>query len=144
MKEIEELLNRYFEGETCCEEERRLRRFFTDTPVEKIPLHLQPYRALFVCIGQKVREHREEAGKPASAVRRLRLRWWLAGAAAVLLLLPGLTRLWKQTYSVESGGNYVMIDGKRYTDADLVRKQAQEAFREVSMTQEEVLELMFE
>ena len=25
---IEELLNKYFEGETTCEEERQLRRFF--------------------------------------------------------------------------------------------------------------------
>ena len=27
MKDIETLLNKYFEGETTCEEERRLRRF---------------------------------------------------------------------------------------------------------------------
>ena len=38
---IEELLNKYFEGETTCEEERELRRFFTRGI---IPEHLQMYR----------------------------------------------------------------------------------------------------
>ncbi|MCZ2668196.1 hypothetical protein O1399_17145, partial [Bacteroides fragilis] len=41
---IEELLNKYFEGETTCEEERELRRFFTRGI---IPEHLQMYRPMF-------------------------------------------------------------------------------------------------
>lgn len=39
---IDELLDKYFEGETSCEEERRLRRFFTEE--EKVPEHLLVYR----------------------------------------------------------------------------------------------------
>ena len=39
MKDIETLLNKYFEGETTCEEERRLRRFFAEGLV---PEHLLP------------------------------------------------------------------------------------------------------
>ena len=35
---IDELLDKYFEGETSCEEERELRRFFTE---EEVPEHLQ-------------------------------------------------------------------------------------------------------
>ena len=31
-------MDRYFEGETSCEEERELRRFFTE---EEVPEHLQ-------------------------------------------------------------------------------------------------------
>lgn len=30
---IDELLDKYFEGETSCEEERELRRFFTEEEV---------------------------------------------------------------------------------------------------------------
>ena len=41
---IEELLNKYFEGETNCEEERELRRFFTQGIV---PEHLQMYGPMF-------------------------------------------------------------------------------------------------
>ena len=41
---IDELLDKYFEGATSCEEERELRRFFTE---EAVPEHLQTYRPLF-------------------------------------------------------------------------------------------------
>ena len=41
---IDELLDKYFEGETSCEEERELRRFFTEG---EVPEHLQTYRPLF-------------------------------------------------------------------------------------------------
>ena len=44
MKDIETLLNKYFEGETTCEEERRLRRFFAEGLV---PEHLEVYRPMF-------------------------------------------------------------------------------------------------
>ena len=37
---IDELLDKYFEGETSCEEERELRRFFTE---KEVPEHLQTY-----------------------------------------------------------------------------------------------------
>ena len=40
---IDELLDKYFEGETSCEEERELRRFFTE---EEVPEHLQTYLSL--------------------------------------------------------------------------------------------------
>lgn len=45
MKQVEELLNRYFEGETSIEEERWLKGYFRSTPT--LPPHLEPYRSLF-------------------------------------------------------------------------------------------------
>lgn len=48
---IDELLDKYFEGETSCEEERRLRRFFTEE--EKVPEHLLVYRPLFVYLDKE-------------------------------------------------------------------------------------------
>ena len=44
MKDIETLINKYFEGETTCEEERRLRRFFAEGLV---PEHLEVYCPMF-------------------------------------------------------------------------------------------------
>lgn len=41
---IEELLNKYFKGETTCKEERELCRFFTWDIVSE---HLQIYRPMF-------------------------------------------------------------------------------------------------
>ena len=50
---IEELLNKYFEGETTCEEERELRRFFTRGI---IPEHLQMYRPMFAFLHEENRQ----------------------------------------------------------------------------------------
>lgn len=50
---IEELLNKYFEGETTCEEERELRRFFTRGIV---PEHLQIYRPMFGFLNEENRQ----------------------------------------------------------------------------------------
>ena len=50
---IEELLNKYFEGETTCEEERELRRFFTRGIV---PEHLQMYRPMFAFLNEENRQ----------------------------------------------------------------------------------------
>ena len=47
---IDELLDKYFEGETSCEEERELRRFFTE---EEVPEHLQTYRPLFAYLNRE-------------------------------------------------------------------------------------------
>ena len=47
---IEELLNKYFEGETSCEEERELRHFFTQGIV---PEHLKEYSPLFAFLEQR-------------------------------------------------------------------------------------------
>jgi len=48
-KEAEELLQKYFEGETSLEEEQSLRIFFLQ---EEIPGDLLPYRKWFVTTGQ--------------------------------------------------------------------------------------------
>lgn len=143
---IDELLDKYFEGATSCEEERELRRYFTE---EEVPEHLQMYRPLFACLDMEAKEHRlrqqEEADKPkADPKRLLPHRWYysIGGIAAGLLILVGVANLYRHTLATPT--DYVIINGKRYTDANLIREQALSAFQDVSMSQEEVLDLMFE
>lgn len=40
---IDELLDKYFEGETSCEEERELRRFFTERKCRSTCKRTAPY-----------------------------------------------------------------------------------------------------
>lgn len=61
---IDELLNRYFEGETSCREEKELRRFFTE---EEVPEHLAIYRPLFVCLDEEAKAHRSPAKEAETA-----------------------------------------------------------------------------
>ena len=128
MKDIEMLLNKYFEGETTSEEERELRHFFTGGLV---PDHLQVYRPMFSYFET---EH-TKFSEPIVETFPLR-------KAAVILLLLGITGTFREL--APSPTNYVVIDGKRYTDAAFVRKQAVAAFREVSLSEEDVFNTLFE
>ncbi len=137
---IEELVDRYFEGETSCEEERELRRFFNN---ESVPEHLEAYRPLFAYIEQEVKAYREESNHTAKTTSRFRrINYIISGVAAVVLLLIGIAGINK--YLHDTPENYVIIDGKQYTDDNIVREQALAAFRDIRTTEDEVLDLMFE
>lgn len=140
MKEIEELLNKYFEGETTCEEERELRRYFTESIV---PEHLQSYRPMFTFMDAEHTLHHQSATREGKKkpVRRI-ISYSLRGVAAGLLLLLGIAGLYR--YFPSTPENYVIIDGKRYTDTELVREQALSAFQDVSFSKEEVFATLFE
>ena len=93
MKDIETLLNKYFEGETTCEEEQYL-------------------------------------------------TYSLSAAAAAILLLVGISGIYRHLSPAPA--NYVIIDGKEYTDVHLIREQAMVAFRDVSLSEEEVFATLFD
>ncbi len=142
---IDELLDKYFEGETSCEEERRLRRFFTEE--EKVPEHLLVYRPLFVYLDKeavstitpKEKQQEQPSGKPS---RFYRMCYAISGVAAGLLLLLGVAK----TIFPLSGvlENYVVIDGKRYTDEKLVEAKALEALQHAGFTEEDLNNLLFQ
>ena len=78
---IEELLNKYFEGETNCEEERELRRFFTQGIV---PEHLQMYGPMFAFFSEENRQSKiAGSGVPKTSVP-LRHRLPLPAPASTL------------------------------------------------------------
>ncbi|WP_294629348.1 hypothetical protein [uncultured Bacteroides sp.] len=124
---IEELLNKYFEGETTCEEERQLRRFFAKGFV---PEHLEVYRPMFAFFGKK--------RKPL----RYYLTYSLGTVAATFLLAIGVSGVYRHLSPAVS--SYVIIDGQQYTDAVLVREQAKAAFHDVSFSEEDVFVTLFE
>jgi len=149
---IDELLDKYFEGETSCEEERELRRFFTE---EEVPEHLQTYRPLFVYLDK---EATSMAGKEATSTitpeekqkeqpsgkssRLYRMFYTVSGIAAGLLLLLGVAKIIFPPSVVAE--NYVVIDGQRYTDEKLVEAKALEALQNASFTDEDLSNLLFQ
>ena len=52
-KYIEQLLERYWEGETTLQEESILRTFFSQPDMPEVPEEIRKYQALFVCEMQK-------------------------------------------------------------------------------------------
>ena len=85
----EELLEKYFDGQTTCEEERALRRFFASN---RVPEHLDVYRPLFICIDREAETFRQTqkeetapAKQPEAApkpTRLYRLYYLTTGIAA--------------------------------------------------------------
>ncbi len=91
-KEIEQLLNKYFDGETSVEDEKRLRDFFLN---DEVPEHLKKYSELF--------RYFEQAGHNEISVEALieqipddtavssnkpgRVIYWVSRVAAVFIIL---------------------------------------------------------
>lgn len=149
---IDELLDKYFEGETSCEEERELRRFFTE---EEVPEHLQMYRPLFAYLNREATSMAEpteeksvttESAKEVPAQRKpsrlYRTFYAVSGIAAGLLLLFGVAKIIFPLSGVPK--NYVVIDGQRYTDEKLVEAKALEALQNASFTDEDLSNLLFQ
>jgi hypothetical protein len=101
-EKIEKLLDKYFEGETSLEEEKRLRDYFRN---ENLPDHLQSYRDQILYakeLGEiepgsnfdpfaKIEDANEARGATAFGKMNARLRWTLRIAAGLILLLTGFS-----------------------------------------------------
>ncbi|MCB9051863.1 MAG: pyruvate ferredoxin oxidoreductase [Lewinellaceae bacterium] len=97
-KVMEQLLDKYFEGETSLQEEGRLREYFQRP---EVPEALQPYQPLFqhleqertlelgAAFDQKLLQKLETA-RPQAKVRHLGVRSWVLRIAAALAIGFGL------------------------------------------------------
>lgn len=99
---IEELLERYFEGETSAAEEKQIRAFFASG---EVPEHLAAYAPLFAYFDEEIeRDAEAQVGEPdldpepvsvpfRSANRKRAALYLFSGVAACVLALLGVTRL---------------------------------------------------
>lgn len=143
---IEELLDRYFEGETSAEEERSLRSFFASG---QVPEHLEAYRPLFAYFDEEIsagNDRSEEIWKevttgalPAGkgSLSRRSVIYILSGVAACVLAVLGIGRLMFPTDPCFCSDNYVVINGRCYTDIHKVRSFAFDALQEVATPADE-------
>ena len=142
---IEELLEQYFEGRTSAEEEATLRCFFTS---DEVPEDLVMYKPLFVYFEDEISTFKinegvtsrtseitdeirlETENKPARQTSK-KLVLWLSGAAACAAILVGVLFTNQQSNKCPLEGNYVIIDGRCYTDAKTIRSATLNIFREI-------------
>ena len=120
--DINVLIEKYFEGLTSLDEEQKLRDYFQQ---ENVPQHLEIYKSLFQYFTSE-RETRKDAHRFSFF-----LRWGSIAAAACLLLFISL-RLF-----LPSGGrlpetSQAYIDGKKYTDIELIRAEALKSLENLS------------
>ena len=96
---IEELLERYFEGETSAAEEKQIRAFFASG---EVPEHLAAYAPLFAYFDEEIeRDAEAQVGEPdsgpesvsvpfRSANRKRAALYLFSGVAACVLALLGV------------------------------------------------------
>ena len=137
--EIEQLLKQYFEGRTTAEEEATLRRFFTTGDV---PDPLRIYKPLFVHFDNEARkqsetppvfENNRQTGRSKT---RKTFILWMSGIAASAAILTGLFFVGAPPNACPGSGNYVMINGRCYTDAATIRSTALKTLLDVSEQKE--------
>jgi hypothetical protein len=125
---IDELVNKYFEGETSEEEERRLRSFFAS---DKVPQRLAVYKPMFAYFDEEIRKRCVKPEKKRPAIRRIIL-YGMSAAAACLVLLLGIKPFLFPPDPCLCSGNYVVINGRCYTDIQKIKELAFDALQEVA------------
>ena len=88
---------------------------------------MKVYRPLFAYFEQEIEQNKNN--KPTTlSVRKTKKHGWyvVSGIAAGLLLAITVAGMYK--YYSNNTDCYVIIDGKRYTDAQLAKEEAQAAF----------------
>lgn len=139
MKEIEKIIDKYFEGETSAAEEKELRRFFaTDT----VPEHLEVYRPLFAYFDEEI--EKQSKNHRLAMPNRRKVFLWVSGVAATILLLLGLGQRYIFPGQVFCSGDYVVINGRCYTDRETIRQHAFQALQEVSTLEQELFPRMMD
>lgn len=124
-KEIEELIDRFFEGLTSNREEKELYAFFAQ---EDIPGYLRKYKPVFAYF---------ENGMQNKKPKRKQLWIWTSVAASLLILIGLRVFYPKDNPDLDSyDGSYIIRKGVKITDPELIRLEIERSLYHVSMLEE--------
>lgn len=125
-KQIEELLERFFEGQTSTEEERILYDFFARA---EIPAGLESYRELFGYFEKGIAEEFREIPKlilpgetPSPNKRKIGWAVVLVVAASILALLINTLFIREDPFNPYEG-SFIVRNGKHITDPERIRRE---------------------
>ena len=126
--DIRMLIDRYMSGNTTNEEEATLRTWFR-LAGDDIPEEWRPLRALFSFVDEE-RETPHRRNTLLIALHRPRI--WIssavaAAAIAIVMLVPSMNKAF-----TPEPQNYAVIDGKVYTNQEVINEQVDEALQTVS------------
>lgn len=127
MERINELLEKYFRGETTLVDEKELKIYFASG---KVSTEHEPYRALFTVYEQELLEKAISPLKKVlpkqQAVKRLWIKTFAySGIAAAILLAVWIQR-------PQQSDNYALVSGHRIEDADYAQKYAEKKLNKVN------------
>lgn len=126
--DIRMLIDRYMSGDTTNEEEATLRTWFR-LAGDDIPEEWRPLRALFGFVDE---EWETPHRRNTLLIALHRPRIWIssavaAAAIAIVILVPSMNKAFAPIPQ-----NYAVIDGKLYTNQEVINEQVDEALQTVS------------
>lgn len=127
--DIENLLHKYFEGETSAGEEKQIRNYFSSA--EEIPPDLMVYKPMFAYFDEEISKQ-EQKTKQKKFVWKRSFTYLVSGIAATILLIVGIGNQVRMKDPCLCLENYVVINGRCYTDMETIRSLAFEALQEVA------------
>lgn len=133
---IDELLNKYFDGETSCEEESQIRRYFSE---ETVPEHLLCYKPMFAYFDKEIVKERS---KRRIIPRRKIIMYTLSGIAACAIIAIAMNTF-LHSPAEPCTGNYAIINGKCCTDEATIKAYAKASFKDVATSKDEVFSELF-
>lgn len=143
-KYIEDLLERFFEGETSKKEEQELYSFFKG---DAVPEYMQAYKPVFeyleTGIIKDASEQKSVVGSPAKKTLSNRWRIGISIAASVLILLV-LTPLFvrKDMPFDPYEGSYMVKNGVKIYDVDAIKSEQSDIEYKMEQKQKEIEGLM--
>ncbi|MDR2534260.1 MAG: hypothetical protein LBC81_05770 [Tannerellaceae bacterium] len=130
---IDDLLEKYFDGNTSHSEETALRQYFRSN---NIPERLEPYRPMFAYFDKESERRQQTAGSIPPArkplARKAAVRWSVAAAVAILAVVLAQRLIPPAADPCICSAHYVIINGQCFTDADKARSMALEALRDMA------------
>lgn len=136
MKDLDKILDRYFEGETTLDEEKTLREYFQQ---DNIPEEYAMYAPMFrFFVEERAVEIPKESKIPVKR-RKLSAYIW-GGVAAGILLAVGIKAVYSYQENYNTSKSMVYIDGKKISDKSILNKQALISIQNVSDIDAETLD----
>lgn len=144
-KHIEQLLERFFDGQTSNAEEQELYSFFNSSDV---PEALKSYQLVFGYFETGIREElNEKEAKDGNPSRKSALKKWLwigtCAAASLLLFLIYSFRTERPDPFNPYEGSYIVRNGVRITDMERILPELEYAIREVEHHQEQAEQIAY-
>ncbi|WP_197027669.1 hypothetical protein [Prevotella sp. 10(H)] len=130
MNEIDNILEKYFEGLTSLEEEKTLRQYFRQPEIEE---RHKMYAPMFNFFSEERKEISIEKKK-----RKIPLYAWVSIAASILLLITVKSIFFDMNEEVSKSLLY--IDGKKITNTEAINSEALISIENVSQLDEDVID----
>lgn len=142
--QIEQLLDRFFEGETTQADEQQLYAFFAR---RDLPEHLLPYKPLFgyfeTGLAREIAQSNTISTPRRNLLRVAQKYWWVAvcAAAVAMLLVLNVPDIRRTDTFDPYEGSYIIRNGVKITDRKVIEPMLEKSVRQCQLQQKQVEQL---